>query len=177
MATRLGHILLRKASMGMGASRRYKYESDYESDSEDQFEDDDEDFGRGVMAGIGPSKKSKLGAKTNPWIVHLKRYSKDHKVTYGEILQNPSILKKARAEYCEKVKDLPTTFRSRCRPGSKTNKKVVKKKVVKKKVVKKKPVKRGPTKPKCPKGKRADKVKGYTTKKGKRVPTYYRCVK
>jgi hypothetical protein len=170
MATRLGNILSRKASMGMGISRR-RYESEYESDSEDQFEDDGEDFGRGVMAGIGPSKKSKKAASTNPWIGFLKVYSEDNGVTYGQILQTPRILKKARAEYCQLVKKvLPRGIRSVCRPGSKTRKRVVKRKVVKRK-----PVKRGPPKKKCPKGKKLDKVRAYTTRKGKRVPSYYRC--
>jgi hypothetical protein len=84
MANRIHDILSSKAMMGMGRHRRY---------SRGYGDEEDDIYGRGVRAGYGPSVKSEVAAKKNPWIKFVKKFAKEHGMTYAEALKNPATKK------------------------------------------------------------------------------------
>lgn len=168
MASRIHDILSEKAVMGMG--RRKK--------TAGELEDIMEIYGRGVAAGIAMSENggvmaggvragrgSKKGAHKNLWIEFLKGYASDNGISYRDALQDPN----AKAEYCHFYKQyLPEEYQGRFNQGclEKGHKKKSASKVYK-------PI---TTKGNCPRGKKIKKIRGYTTKTGKVVPSYEKCV-
>lgn len=147
MSHRLYDILSTKASLGMGR------------DSDGLLER----YGHGVMAGTGPSKRSKSAAEFNPWIHFIKEYSERNGISYKDALKS----KKACTEYRNlanyTTKQLPCKRTPvKRKPVKKSNSKAPKRKVTKKK---------------CPKGKVAIPIHGYSRSDGTKIKKYEKCIK
>jgi hypothetical protein len=114
MADHIKDILLTKASLGMGEGVRRRRRRAGEGEGvrrkkrrsrrmagEGELEDILQIYGRGVYVGGkkksgSKSRKGKTtGGKMNPWIKHVKKYAKDHGLTYAEALKSP----RARSSY------------------------------------------------------------------------------